>query len=190
MRTSTRPMGLLGLALGAALVASACSSSTATPTPAAAATPTVAPSAAMSPTSLVLASTTNATLGEYLTGQNGMTLYFNNVDSGGASACTGDCATNWPPLTVAAGSTVTGPASATAAFGTITRPDGTTQVAYNGMPLYYFSGDSVAGDTTGNGKADGGGTWSVALVSGTMPGASGPAPSAAPSATASASSGY
>ena len=57
----------------------------------------------------------------------------------------------------------------------------------------------MAGDTAGNGKADGGGFWSAALVSGAMPGVSGSpsanvkpssSPNAMPSASASASSGY
>ena len=189
----------MGLVLGAALVASACSSSTTTSTPTAVGATTAMPTTATSPTSLMLSSATATAIGEYLTGQNGMTLYFNNVDSGGASACTGACATNWPPLTVAAETAVSGPASATVAFGTITRPDGTFQATYNGRPLYYFAGDSVAGDTAGNGKADGGGFWSAALVSGAMPGVSGSpsanvkpssSPNAMPSASASASSGY
>jgi predicted lipoprotein with Yx(FWY)xxD motif len=79
------------------------------------------------------------TLGAYLTGQNGMTLYVLTKDTPDTSTCTGTCATNWPPLTVASGATVSGPAAATDAFGTITRSDGTTQVTYNHMPLYYYS---------------------------------------------------
>jgi predicted lipoprotein with Yx(FWY)xxD motif len=51
------------------------------------------------------------------------------------------------------------------AFATITRADGTVQVTFNHMPLYYFSGDSVAGDTNGQGTNN----WFVAPLSGTVP---------------------
>ncbi|MGD0751228.1 MAG: hypothetical protein ABSA23_07450 [Anaerolineales bacterium] len=34
-------------------------------------------------------------------------------------------------------------------LGTTKRTDGTTQVTYNGWPLYYWVNDKVAGDTTG-----------------------------------------
>ena len=47
------------------------------------------------------------------------------------------------------------------------------QVAYNGIPLYYFAGDTKAGDTTGQGKS---GKWFVASPTGAAP-----AGSAAPS---------
>jgi predicted lipoprotein with Yx(FWY)xxD motif len=36
-------------------------------------------------------------------------------------------------------------------LGTTTRADGSTQVTYNGWPLYYFDKDKQPGDTTGQG---------------------------------------
>src|SRR3989304_9439 len=44
-------------------------------------------------------------------------------------------------------------------WGTATWPDGTKQVTHNGQPLYYYVGDSVAGDATGEGV---GGVWVIA----------------------------
>jgi predicted lipoprotein with Yx(FWY)xxD motif len=132
---------------------------------------------------MTLGSTNSPTLGAYLTGQNGMTLYVLNKDTPDTSTCSGACATNWPPLTVAAGATVTGPSGAMSSFGQVARTDGTVQIAYNHMPLYYFAGDSAAGDTNGQGKN---GTWFVAPVSGSLTAAPA-ASSAAPAASSAAS---
>jgi predicted lipoprotein with Yx(FWY)xxD motif len=85
-------------------------------------------------------------------GENGMTLYIfteDTVDSG-TSACTGECLAAWPALTVAAGETPTAGEGISGELGTITRPDnGTLQVTYNGLPLYFFVNDSAPGDTNG-----------------------------------------
>jgi predicted lipoprotein with Yx(FWY)xxD motif len=90
-----------------------------------------------------------------------MTLYKLSADSAGTSVCTGTCASVWPPLTVPAGTTPKGGPGASAAFGTITRADGTVQVTYAGHPVYTFSGDSSAGATSGNNIMSFGGTWTV-----------------------------
>jgi predicted lipoprotein with Yx(FWY)xxD motif len=171
MRSSPRFLSVAGLALGAMLFAAACSSAASTPVPAAQGN-TPAPAA------LMVGSTNVATLGAYLTGPTGMTLYVLTKDTSDTSSCSGTCATTWPPLTAASGATITGPTGATGTFATITRSDGTVQVTYNHMPLYHFSGDSVAGDTKGQGKN---GVWFVAPLSGSVPsaGASAAAPAAA-----------
>ena len=44
--------------------------------------------------------------------------------------------------------------------------DGSTQVTYDGRPLYYWQGDAEAGQTTGHGVND---IWWVADVSGALP---------------------
>jgi predicted lipoprotein with Yx(FWY)xxD motif len=46
----------------------------------------------------------------------------------------------------------------TGEIGTITGVDGSTQVTLNGWPLYYYAGESAAGDTNGQGV---GGVWWV-----------------------------
>jgi predicted lipoprotein with Yx(FWY)xxD motif len=79
----------------------------------------------------------------------GFTLYTfaNDTAGSGTSACTGGCATAWPALTATgeptAGEGVSGE------LGTITREDGTTQVTYDGLPLYFFASDAAPGDTNG-----------------------------------------
>jgi predicted lipoprotein with Yx(FWY)xxD motif len=104
--------------------------------------------------------------GPALTANGGLTLYEFAKDTGSTSACTGTCATNWPPLTVAAGEAASaGPGADTAMLGTITRPDGSTQVTYNGHPLYFFAGDSAAGDINGQGLN---GVWFIAAPDGSM----------------------
>lgn len=100
----------------------------------------------------------NAAMGPILTDANGMTLYIFTVDDPNVSNCYDQCATNWPPLTVAAGETPTGGAGVTGALGVTERTDGTFQVTYDGMPLYHFFKDTAPGDTTGDGVK---GVWFV-----------------------------
>ena len=183
--------------VGAVLTIAAACSSAATPTAAvlgATATPAAATSAAASvpagASGVAIGTTNDASLGAYLTGPNGMTLYVFTADKSNTSNCSGQCAALWPPLTAASGATITPPAGANGSFSLIARADGSMQVAYNGMPLYYYASDSKAGDTTGQGLF---GKWFVAPLSGVAPtsAASGPGgalgtvpPSGAPSAPA------
>ena len=66
-----------------------------------------------------------------LTNTKGLTLYTLSGETGGKFICTGACLKAWPPLFVAAGTKPTGPVK----LGTITRPEGKTQVTYMGMPV-------------------------------------------------------
>ena len=93
----------------------------------------------------------NGAVGAFLTGADGMTLYIFKKDSAGKSACEGGCATNWPPLVADGGAVPTAGDGVTGALTTFARPDGSMQVAYKGAPLYYYAGDTAAGDTNGQG---------------------------------------
>lgn len=99
-------------------------------------------------------------LGQFLADGDGMTLYiFTNDEAGsGISVCNGDCAVNWPPFFVA---DATLPEGVTGELTVITRDDGSEQLAYNGMPLYYWIDDVAPGDTTGHEVGD---VWYVAEV--------------------------
>ncbi len=110
-----------------------------------------------------LVATADTAKGKALTDGAGMTLYTFKPDAAvsGKSACTGACATTWPPLTSSASSPPDAVDGATGTFSLITRDDGAKQVAHNGMPLYRYAGDQKAGDTNGDGI---GGVWFVALV--------------------------
>jgi predicted lipoprotein with Yx(FWY)xxD motif len=100
--------------------------------------------------------------GSILVDGNGMSLYVFMADTqnGGTSACGDDdgCAEEWPPL-VSDGDPVAGEGVDASLLGTITRDDGTTQVTYNGWPLYLFEEDTAAGDTNGQGIDEFGGLW-------------------------------
>jgi predicted lipoprotein with Yx(FWY)xxD motif len=84
-------------------------------------------------------------------GSNGLTVYTFTKDTkdSGKSACNGDCAVKWPPLMVAGGGSPVAGTGVTGTLATITRDDGTVQVSYNGLPLYFFQGDSAPGDANG-----------------------------------------
>jgi predicted lipoprotein with Yx(FWY)xxD motif len=79
-----------------------------------------------------------------------MTLYSFTPDPVNASVCAGRCAENWPPLTVESADALTYDDELPGTFSTIEREDGTLQVAYNGIALYYWIRDENPGDTTGH----------------------------------------
>lgn len=99
-----------------------------------------------------------AAFGSYLTDAAGRTLYIFAADHSGKSSCYGACASVWPPLTTTGRPTAT-PGVAAARLGVSVRTDGARQVTYNGMPLYYFKGDSAAGSTAGEAINHFGGEW-------------------------------
>jgi predicted lipoprotein with Yx(FWY)xxD motif len=121
-----------------------------------AASPAVPPAAA-SPVGPTVKVTTDPKLGNILTDAKGMTLYIYKSDQPNVSSCYGQCAQNWPPLMVAGAPTA--PPGFSGTLGTTTRTDGTKQVTYNQMPLYYYAKDTQPGDTTGQGV---GGVWYAA----------------------------
>ena len=157
-----------GLA-AAVLAIAACGSSASSSSPPAAGASS--PAAGSSATTL-----TSATIGgaKVLTNSAGFTLYWFVPDTSTTSKCTGSCAAFWPPVKgpATAGSGVTG------TLGTITRPDGSTQAAYDGHPLYTYAGDTAPGQANGNGKNLSGGVWHEVTVSG----GAAPAASTTPSA--------
>jgi predicted lipoprotein with Yx(FWY)xxD motif len=104
-------------------------------------------------------------LGKVLVNDQGRTLYLFRADHGTTSACTGGCATEWPPLR-AAGKPKIGTGLQASAVTTIKRSDGKSQVSYHGHPLYTYVGDQKAGDTTGQGINAFGAGWYAVTSSG------------------------
>jgi predicted lipoprotein with Yx(FWY)xxD motif len=104
-------------------------------------------------------------LGRILVDAQGRTLYLFEADKGAMSACDGACASVWPPLT-----TKTPPHAGTgiaaSKLGTSERGDGSTEVTYNGHPLYTYAGDSAPGQTSGQGIDGFGAEWYVISAAG------------------------
>ena len=113
--------------------------------------------------------------GDILVDSEGMSLYLFTQDEGSESACYGDCASAWPPLTVE-GEPTAGP-GVTAELGTTERDDGSAQVTAGGKPLYYYAGDSQPGDTAGQGV---GGVWFLLAPDGSQVGGAGTGTAAEP----------
>ena len=97
----------------------------------------------------------DSSLGEILADADGNTLYMfvPDEEQNGEPTCYDDCAEAWPALE-AEGEVVAGEGLDQSLLGSVERTDGATQVTYNDLPLYYFSGDEAAGDTNGQGLMD------------------------------------
>lgn len=102
----------------------------------------------------------NPTYGKIFVDGNGMTLYTYTKDTPGVSTCYNACAVNWPPL-IENSSLKIGSNLISDKFSIIVRTDGTKQVAFEGMPLYYWLKDEKPGDANGHGV---GGVWYVYKV--------------------------
>ena len=113
--------------------------------PSAAATPS--PSAAA--TGAADLKVASSSLGDIVVDGKGMTVYFFDKDTAGSgtSSCAGQCLVNWPPVPPAGATPAV--EGVTGQLGTIKATDGSTQITLNGLPLYYFKGDSAPGDVNG-----------------------------------------
>lgn len=119
-----------------------------------------AASSSASDSSSVTVSTKSTPLGKILVNSKGHTLYLFQSDKKDKSTCNGDCAKAWPPLK-ANGKTVAKGGVNSKLLSTITRSDGSKQVAYKGHPLYTFADDTKAGQTNGQGIDAFGAKWYV-----------------------------
>ena len=159
-------IGFAGGLLAVAMLVGACSSAApaatqnvagatqvaaATPVPAVATPVPTATQAPAASTSTLLAKAIGSQT-VLVAGSNGMTVYtFTKDTAGGASTCSGGCLTKWPAVTVPAGAAPTAGDGVSGKLATITRADdGTLQVTYNGLPLYFYQGDKAPGDTNGS----------------------------------------
>jgi len=113
-------------------------------------------------------------VGNILVNKSGMTLYAIKTPSeaNGKILCTGTCTSFWIPLTASSASLSS--SSLPGKLATVRRPGGTTQVTYNGLPLYTFKLDTAPGQAMGNGYTDQFSgpkfTWEAITASGASPG--------------------
>jgi predicted lipoprotein with Yx(FWY)xxD motif len=163
---SLRIFRFLPLLLMIGVVVAACGSSSSSTTSASApaASSTTSTSASASGTSSagatpITITTKHSKLGTILAaGNKELTVYLFEADKGSSSACAGECAKFWPPVS---GKGVAKDKANASDLGTITRSDGTTQVTYKGHPLYYFVKDKDDGDAYGQGSKAFGAGWYV-----------------------------
>jgi len=138
------------IAVGA-LVLAACGDDDSASATIPSASPTTAGSTATGSTTVTVVQV--AGLGSVLADANGKVLYANDEEAADSSVlCDKTCTDEWPALTTDSGKP-TGPAGVTG-LAVAARPDGTSQVTYNGRRLYTFVEDDAAGKATGNGASD------------------------------------
>ena len=92
-------------------------------------------------------------LGKILTDADGNTLYLFTNDERKISNCSGGCAEAWPPL-LTGGAPLAGEGLDSERLEVIDRGDGSSQVSYNGWPLYYYRDDASVGDANGQDRGD------------------------------------
>ncbi len=116
---------------------------------------TASPSAAaMAPSDNIYLIKIGTSNSSHITDFEGKTLYTFDHDTKGVSNCYNGCAAAWPPYISGATAQKTFPTNITV----IKRTDGSSQFAWEGMPLYYYASDTKPGDTTGDGV---GGIWHI-----------------------------
>jgi predicted lipoprotein with Yx(FWY)xxD motif len=110
-------------------------------------------------------STASSKLGRILVNSRGHTLYLFGKDRNGKSACSGKCASFWPPL-IASGKPRAAAGAKASLLGTTRRADGQMQVTYKHHPLYTFAKDTKKGQTNGEELHAFGAEWFVVSPAG------------------------
>lgn len=106
-------------------------------------------------------------VGTVLVDTGGRTLYFADEEKTGTIKCTADCLELWHPV-MAPSEQITDPPVAD--LGSVTRPEGTSQLAFQNKPLYTFALDGPDKPASGNNASDTFGgvnfTWHAVVLSG------------------------
>lgn len=90
---------------------------------------------------------------------NGQAIYIWEVEETSEAECYVDCAEAWPPVLTDGAPSAAGDVNGEL-LGTTERTDGTTQVTYNGHPLYYYAHEAP-GEVKCHNVSTHGGLWWV-----------------------------
>lgn len=123
------------------------------------------PEQADSPAAGIVITSAGSDFGQMLYNDDGQAIYIWERENSAKPRCYGDCAEAWPPVLTDGGPVAAGRVSARK-LGTTQRSDGTTQVTYNGHPLYYYT-DELPGEVRCHNVATHGGLWWVIAPNGT-----------------------
>jgi predicted lipoprotein with Yx(FWY)xxD motif len=186
LKVLRRGAALSGLA-AMAMLAAACGSSSGN-----AASSASSPKVAAAKTAVSTRKLTG--IGTVLVSSSGMTIYTPKtpVETASNIKCTGSCLSFWLPVTTS--SAHPDSSGLPGKLAAIHLSGGTTQLTYNGRPLYTFRLDTAAGQAHGNNYTDSfNGTtfhWQAVTASGKPAGAGAPAPAASSSSQGDGYGGY
>jgi predicted lipoprotein with Yx(FWY)xxD motif len=97
--------------------------------------------------------------GEILFDGEDQAIYLFDKETSSEPACYGECAAAWPPV-LTEGEPRAGAGADQKLLGTTKRDDGSTQVTYNGHPLYYYAHEGP-NEVLCHNVVEFGGTWLV-----------------------------
>ncbi len=97
--------------------------------------------------------------GPMLFDNRGQAIYIWQLEDSSVAKCYGDCAKEWPPV-LTDGAPIPALDVNSRLLGTTKRTDGTTQVVYNGHPLYYYAHEKP-GEVECHNISTHGGLWWV-----------------------------
>ena len=109
----------------------------------------------------------SSSYGRVLFDGRGLVLYAFTRDKNGRSACYGACAKAWP-VYYAKATLRAGTGIKRSLIGATKRRDGRRQITYAGRPLYYYVGDTRAGQILCQNVVEFGGTWLIVRPSGKL----------------------
>jgi predicted lipoprotein with Yx(FWY)xxD motif len=102
--------------------------------------------------------------GDVLFDRDDQAIYYFDKEKGSTSECYGECAEAWPPV-LTEGAPQAGAGVQQGMLGTTERDDGTTQVTYDGHPLYLYAHEGP-NEVTCHDVSEFGGLWLAVQPSG------------------------